>query len=79
MAATVDPEEPATAKAARDALLPIADARDAAHAARKVTAAEPDAPQPDAKPDAAPVAKPEAPVARPSKPAPARPSAPPPA
>jgi len=84
--ATIDPERPETTQAAREALRPLAEARDAANASRK-TAAEPvapkpdaSAPAPDAKPDApAPVAKPDAPVARPSKPPPARPSAPPPA
>lgn len=79
--ATIDPDDPATAAAARAALRPLLDARDTALAARKSPEAKPDAPQPDAKPDAPqPVAKPADPVvARPSKPAPARPSAPPPA
>jgi len=85
VAATVDPERPETLAAARAALRPLAEARDAANAARR-PAAEPEAPKPDApapppvvaKPDA-PVAKPEVPAARPSKPPPARPSAPPPA
>lgn len=70
--ATIDPDDPATAAAARAAMRPLLDARDTALAARKSPDAKPDAPQPVARP-ADPV------VARPSKPAPARPSAPPPA
>lgn len=77
VAATVDPEQPETLAAARAALRPLAEAREAANAARK-PAAEPAAPKPDA-PAPTPVAKPDAPapVAKPD--APARPSAPPPA
>ncbi len=49
MFASIDPERPETTATALSALRPIADARDAALAARKVTAAEPDAPTPDAR------------------------------
>ena len=85
--AAIDPDAPATKKAARRALRPLLEARDAALAARKPGAAEGDTePTPDAEPkgDAKSDAKNDvkndtAPVAKPSKPPVARPSAPPPA
>ena len=85
--AAIDPQLPATRQAARRALRPLLEARDAALAARKPGATQSDAePTPDAEPkgDAKSDAKNDvkndtAPVAKPSKPPVARPSAPPPA
>lgn len=77
--ATVNAEDPASVKAAREALWPIAEAREVSYAARKSADAAPDAkPTNPAEPGAKPAAGPAA--AKPQKPtAPQRPNAPPPA